>query len=97
MERVMLTLPPDMLSAVDAFARRTGQKRSQVVRRALSELLERHERQEFEALLAEGYQAMADDAAAAAADWLPLQAAAADGVWRWEQGEPDHQDGQPRA
>jgi metal-responsive CopG/Arc/MetJ family transcriptional regulator len=84
MERVMLTLPPDLLQAVDTVARRQGKKRSQVVRQALQDWLEQQRQQEFEALLAEGYQALAQEAAATVSDSLPLQAAATEGVWRWD-------------
>ena len=85
MERVMLTLPPALLEAVDAAARRQGKKRSQVVRQALQDWLERQQRQEFEALLAEGYQALAQETAAVASDSLPAQAAAAEGISRWDE------------
>ena len=82
MERVMLTLPPALLEAVDAAARRLGKKRSQVVRQALQDWLERQRQQEFEALLAEGYQALAQQTAAIASESLPAQATAAAGIWR---------------
>ncbi len=85
MERVMLTLPPAFLEAVDAAARRLGKKRSQVVRQALQDWLERQRQQEFEALLAEGYQALAQENAAIAAESLPAQATASDGIWRWDE------------
>jgi metal-responsive CopG/Arc/MetJ family transcriptional regulator len=88
MERVMLTVPAELLAEVDALARRTGRKRSQVVRLALRELLERRRREEFEALLAAGYQELAAEAATAAAESLPLQAAAAEGIWRWGDSPP---------
>lgn len=85
MERVMLTLPADLLQAVDTAARRLGQKRSQVVRQLLQDWLERQRQQEFEALLAEGYQAIAREAAGIASESLPLQDNAAEGVWRWDE------------
>lgn len=85
MERVMLTLPPELLLAVDAAARQLGEKRSHVVRQALEQWLELRRREQFEALLAEGYQAMAQAASARAAESLFLQAAAAEGVWHWDE------------
>ena len=83
MERVMITLPPDLLSALDEWARRLNRKRSQVVREAIAEWLERQRRQEFEALLAEGYQEMAEQAASIAEETLGAQAIATEGVWEW--------------
>ncbi len=85
MERVMFTVPADLLQEVDALAHRTKQKRSHLVRQALQELLQRHRQQEFEALMAEGYQEMADEAAALAGESVSLQAVATDGVWRWDE------------
>lgn len=81
----MLTLPLELLSAVDSAARRLGQKRSQAVRQALQDWLERRRREEYEALLAEGYQAMAQQAADLASESQHLQAAAAEGIWRWDE------------
>ncbi|MBI2939897.1 MAG: ribbon-helix-helix protein, CopG family [Chloroflexi bacterium] len=51
MERVMVTVPPDLLAAVDAAARRLGRKRSHVMRQALQDWLDRQRQQQFEALL----------------------------------------------
>lgn len=81
----MLTLPADLLQEVDTAARQLGRARSHVVRQALQDWLERQRRQQFEALLAEGYQAMAQEAAAIATESLSLQAAATEGVWRWDE------------
>jgi metal-responsive CopG/Arc/MetJ family transcriptional regulator len=89
MERVMLTLPPELLGAVDEAARRLGHNRSQVVRQALAEWLARRERQEFEALLTQGYQELAEHASSEIGDWLSPQVAAAEGVWRWDEGRDE--------
>lgn len=83
----MFTVPADLLQEVDALAHRTQRKRSQLVRQALQELLQRHRQQDFEALMAEGYQEMAQEAAALVIESLSLQAAAAEGVWRWDEPE----------
>ena len=85
MERVMLTLPSDLLEDVDALARRMGRNRSQLVRQALRELLERRQHQEFEALLAEGYQAMAKETAALVSESIAWQSAATEGIWDWDE------------
>lgn len=85
MERVMLTMPADLLQAVDLMARQMGQKRSQVVRQVLQEWLERQRQREFEALLAEGYQATAQQVAVTASEFSLLQSAATEGVWNWDE------------
>jgi CopG family transcriptional regulator/antitoxin EndoAI len=86
MERVMITLPDSLLKTVDEMARRLSENRSQFVRQSLLERLERLRQQEFEALLAEGYQVMAEEMAGLAQESLPLQAEAAEKVWQWDDG-----------
>lgn len=81
MERVMLTMPEDLLAEVDRVARRRKQNRSEFVRAALHDYLEQLRQAEFETLLAEGYREMADVAAELAEESLPLQAEAAKGAW----------------
>lgn len=85
MERVMITLPDSLLRTVDDMARCLAENRSQFVRQALLERLERLRQQEYEALLAEGYQAMAEEAATIAQESLTLQTAAAEKVWQWNE------------
>jgi CopG family transcriptional regulator/antitoxin EndoAI len=85
MERVMITLPNNLLKTVDEIASRLSENRSQFVRQALLERLERLHQQEFEALLAEGYQVMAEEMAALAQESLSLQTAAAEKAWQWDE------------
>lgn len=85
MERVMITLPNSLLGTVDEMARRLAENRSQFVRQALLDRLERLRQQEFEALLAEGYQVMAEEAATITQESLPLQTAAAERAWQWDE------------
>ena len=84
MERVIVTLPRDLLDEIDKRAQRLSQKRSRVVRQALQEWVERQRREEFEALMAEGYQEMAAQLAGLAEETLPLVAEATEGIWRWD-------------
>ncbi len=85
MERVMITLPNSLLGTVDEMARHLAENRSQFVRQALLERLERLRQQEFESLLAEGYQVMAKETAAIAQESLPLQTTAAEKAWQWNE------------
>ena len=84
MERVMFLFPPELLDAVDAQAKRLGKKRSQAVREAVADWLEVQHQQEFEALLAEGYREMAQQLETLASETLPLQGAATETTWRWD-------------
>ena len=85
MERVMITLPDSLLRTVDDMARHLAENRSQFVRQALLERVERLRQQKFEALLAKGYQAMAEETAIIAQESLPLQTVAAEKAWQWDE------------
>ncbi len=61
MEKIMVTLPPELLKEIDSLSRKEKQNRSQLVREALQQLLQRKKQEEFEALLTEGYQEMAEE------------------------------------
>ena len=87
-ERVLVTLPAELLDAVDSYARQQRRKRSQVIRQALQELLDRERQREFEELLAEGYREQAELLAELVEEFMPLQAEAAENVWVWDE-RPD--------
>jgi metal-responsive CopG/Arc/MetJ family transcriptional regulator len=84
MERVIVTLPANLLLEIDALARQTRRKRSQLVRDALREMLEGERRRVFEEHVAEGYREMADDIAAIAVEGEDLQARASRATWHWD-------------
>ena len=85
MERIMVTIPTDLLRDVDSTAKRLNLNRSQLVRQALAELLQQLKQQEFELFLAEGYQEMAKENTTIVTESLQLQAAATEGVWKWDE------------
>ena len=70
MAKVVVTMPDRFLEEVDLAARKTGKNRSQFCREALARYLEEEKRREFEALMAEGYQEMADEDLADAIGYL---------------------------
>ena len=84
MERVMITLPQDLLREVDQLAGQEGRKRSQLIQEVLRELIARRKEAEFQALLEEGYREMAGTLAELAEEAKGAQAAAAEGAWRWD-------------
>jgi metal-responsive CopG/Arc/MetJ family transcriptional regulator len=85
MQRVMITLPNGLLQKTDRAAKKLGQNRSEFIRQTLRAQLEIMQRQEFEALLAEGYQEMSAQAATLSAEAQAAQAAAAEGIWLWDE------------
>jgi len=56
MERIMITIPSELLSDVDSIAKHLEQNRSQFIRKSLAESIERIRQKEFEELMAEGYR-----------------------------------------
>ena len=68
--RVTVTLPEDVAKYADDVARRTGRTRSAVIAQAVESL----RRVELERLLADGYQALAEEGRRFAKEALPLAA-----------------------
>ena len=83
MHRVMITLPNDLLEITDQMAAKLTENRSEFIRNALIERLATLRHQEFEALLAEGYQEMAEQNTVATNEATIAQAMATAGVWVW--------------
>jgi len=61
MQKIMITLPEELLYEVDTVAKKERKNRSEFIREALINLLKEIKKKEFESLLIEGYQAMADE------------------------------------
>ncbi len=84
MERIMITIPADLLRDVDSVAQDLKQNRSQLIRQALAELIQRTRQQEFEELLAEGYMEASQEDSEIVFESLSIQSAAAEGTWEWD-------------
>ena len=77
--KVTLTLPDDVLAAIDRYlAAHPGVTRSGVAADALREWL----REQYEAEIAAYYQAMSDDERAEARTWSGIAAESAARTWR---------------
>ena len=83
MERIMITIPSELLGDVDSAAERLKQNRSQLIRRAITNFLQQLKQREFEALMAEGYQEISKEGSKIVAESRPLQSAAAEAIWEW--------------
>ncbi len=84
MERIMITIPSELLGEVDSAAQKLKQNRSQLIRRALSEFLQRLKQREFESLMAEGYREASGENSGIVAESRLLQAAATEDAWKWD-------------
>lgn len=70
--KVLISLPPELLKEADAFAQERGLKRSELIRAALKQYLEREHRMELRAEMQRGYLEMARINRYLAEEALPL-------------------------
>ena len=70
MAKVVVTMPDNLLEEVDIAARKEKTNRSRFFRKVLTRYLEEQKKREFEALMAEGYQEMAEENVADAMGYL---------------------------
>ncbi len=61
MAKVMIVMPDELLEETDIEARKESRNRSQVIRTALQEYLERRKRQEVREDMIEGYRVRAQE------------------------------------
>ncbi|MFN8422872.1 MAG: ribbon-helix-helix domain-containing protein [Anaerolineae bacterium] len=84
MDRVMVTMPDSLRRELDQEATAVAESRSEFMRRAVQERIERLRRQRFEQRLAEGYQWANDDPASVVSMALRIQDASVGPGWRWD-------------
>ncbi|MGN0742763.1 MAG: CopG family ribbon-helix-helix protein [Candidatus Fimadaptatus sp.] len=70
--KVLISLPPELLREADTFAQERGLKRSELIRAALKQYLEREHRMELRAEMQRGYLEMARINRYLAEEALPL-------------------------
>ena len=84
MSRVIITIPDELLTALDEQARKSTRSRSAIVRSVLTDWVANQQRAEFEDLLAAGYREMASALEEFAEDFSEAQAKALQATWRWD-------------
>ena len=84
MDRVMVTMPDSLRRELDEAATALTENRSEFVRRAVQERIERLQQRRFERRLAEAYQLANEDPATEVRSILGAQDAAAGQVWSWD-------------
>lgn len=84
MDRVMVTMPDSLRRDLDQEATAVAESRSEFMRRAVQERIERLRRQRFEQSLAEGYQLANENPASDVSMALRIQDAAAGQGWSWD-------------
>ncbi|MEK7398261.1 MAG: ribbon-helix-helix protein, CopG family [Candidatus Poribacteria bacterium] len=85
MEKIMITIPENLLEDVDLASERLKKNRSQLIRQAITEFLRQLKQKEFEELMAEGYQKTSDIDSQIVDNSLELQSKASEKVWAWDE------------
>ena len=70
--KVLISLPPELLKEADSFAQERGLRRSELIRAALKQYLEREHRMELRAEMQRGYLEKARINQSLAEEALPL-------------------------
>jgi CopG family transcriptional regulator / antitoxin EndoAI len=81
MEKIILSIPSDLLQEMNSASEKLKKNRSQIIRQAIAEFLSQLKQKEFEQLMAEGYQETFQTNSAIVNDSLELQAEVAGKVW----------------
>lgn len=85
MDRVMVTMPGSLRRELDEAASAVTENRSEFVRRAVLERIERLQQSRFELRLAEAYQVTNEYTATDVRSTLGAQDAAVGEVWSWDE------------
>lgn len=81
MEKILISIPDDLLQDVKSASERLKKNRSQLIRQAIAEFLDKVKQREFEELMAEGYRETSRTDSVIVNDSLGLQAECAEKAW----------------
>ena len=84
MQRVIVTIPPGLLTQVEDVAAKLNFSRSRLIREALEQYLEAQRRQELRELLKEGYLYRAEESRQLAQEFFVAEQEAWDRCVPWE-------------
>jgi metal-responsive CopG/Arc/MetJ family transcriptional regulator len=84
MQRVIITIPPALLTQVEDVAAKLNLSRSRLIREALAQYVEVQRQQELRELLKEGYLFRADESRQLAQEFFAAEQEVADHYARWE-------------
>lgn len=85
MQRIIVTMPPDLLSQVEAVAEKLNFSRSRLIREAVEQFVEAERRQELRELLKEGYLYRAEESRQLAQEFFIAEKEAWDRYAPWEE------------
>jgi metal-responsive CopG/Arc/MetJ family transcriptional regulator len=84
MQRVIITIPPALLTQVEDAAAKLNFSRSRLIREALAQYLEAQRQQELRELLKEGYLFRAEESRQLAQEYFAAEQEAMDRYAPWE-------------
>lgn len=85
MRRIIVTMPPDLLSQVEEVATRLNFSRSRLIREAVAQFVAAERRQELRELLKEGYLYRAEESRQLAQEFFIAEKEAWDRHAPWEE------------
>ncbi len=85
MQRIIVTMPPDLLSQVEEVATKLNFSRSRLIREAVEQFVEAERRQELRELLKEGYLYRAEESRQLAQEFFIAEKEAWDRYAPWEE------------
>jgi len=81
MEKVMITMPSNLLKDIDLAKKQLNQNRSQFIRYVITEYLKQQKKKEFEELMAKGYMESSKEDSIIVEEIRGIQAIVAEKEW----------------
>ena len=85
MEKVMITMPSNLLKDIDSAKEKLKQNRSQFIRYVITEYLNQQKKKEFEELMARGYMESSEEDSIIVEESIKAQIIATEKEWVWDE------------
>ena len=85
MEKVMITMPSNLLKDIDSAKVQLKQNRSQFIRYVITEYLKQQKQREFEELMARGYMESSEEDSIIVEESIKAQLTATEKEWVWDE------------
>jgi metal-responsive CopG/Arc/MetJ family transcriptional regulator len=85
MEKVMITMPSNLLKDIDSAKEQLNQNRSQFIRYVVTEYLKQQKKKEFEELMARGYMESSEEDSIIVKESMKAQIIATEKEWVYDE------------
>jgi len=85
MEKVMITMPSNLLKDIDSAKEKLKQNRSQFIRYVITEYLNQQKKKEFEEQVARGYMESSEEDSIIVEESIKAQLIATEKEWVWDE------------